>query len=214
MKSVREKGGLPDPAIRTGLIRLWAQLTSWLLAYLPGRRGSRLPRVHIHTAPAIPGLVLRAIVVAIGFGCGLLVVPGPPGWAIMIALLVTMFFVPGSVTACILVMIMGVFLAFDIEPSVFWRTPLLVAALPLMLQLAAIAGQASMAGRIELRVLVLPLRRYLAIQVFAQLLVLTASMVAGLGWVLPHLMALAVFALLAVVVFWLPTLGPARRRDE
>ena len=52
------KGGVRDPALRTGLPRLWAQLTSWLLAYLPGRHRPRLPRVHIHTAPAIPSVVL------------------------------------------------------------------------------------------------------------------------------------------------------------
>lgn len=214
MRGTRVKGGVPDPSMRTGLPRLWAQLTSWLLAYLPGRRGPRLPRVRIHTAAAIPSVLLRAIVVAIVVGCGLLVVPGPPGWAIVIILLVTVFCIPGSMIAGILVMILGVFLAFDIEPGGIWRTPLLVAALPLMLQLAAIAGQASIAARIEFRVLALPLRRYLAIQLFAQLLVLTGTMVAGLGWVLPQLMALAALALLALVVFWLPTLGPARKRDD
>lgn len=207
------KGGVRDPALRTGLPRLWAQLTSWLLAYLPGRRGPRLPRVRIHTAPAIPGAVLRVIVVLICFSCGLLVVPGPPAWVVVIGLLIALFCVPGTLVAGALVMILGLFLAFDGAPTDPWRTPLLVAALPLMLQLAAIAGQASIAARIELRVLTLPLRRYLTIQVFAQLLALTGAMVAGLGWVLPQLMALTAAALLALVVFWVPTLGPARKRD-
>lgn len=213
MRAIRVKGGVPDPAMRTGLPRLWAQLTSWLLAYLPGRRGPRLPRVHIHTAPAIPGVVLRAIVVGIGFCCGLLVVPGPPGWVITIGLLVALFWLPGSLVAGVVVMVLGLFLAFDVEPTAPWRTPLLVAALPLMLQLAAIAGQTSITARIELRALALPLRRYLAIQVFAQLLALTGAMVAGLGWVLPQLMALASVALLSIVIFWIPSLGPARSRD-
>lgn len=207
------KGGVRDPALRTGLPRLWAQLTSWLLAYLPGRHRPRLPRVHIHTAPAIPSVVLRAIVALIGFGCGLMVVPGPPGWTIVIGLLVALFWVPGSLVGGALVIVLGLLLAFDVEPGAPWRTPLLVAALPLMLQLAAIAGQTSITARIELRALALPLRRYLAIQVFAQLLALTGAMVAGLGWVLPQLMALAAVALLSIVIFWIPSLGPARSRD-
>ena len=199
-----------DPASRTGLSRRWAQLISWVLAYLPGHRGPRLPRVRIHTGPAVPGVVLRAIVVAIGFGCGQLIVSGTPGWVVVIGLLVALFVVPGSLIAGVLVMVLGLLLAFDGDPVGSWRTPLLVAALPLMLQLAAITGQCSSIAWIELRVLALPLRRYLGIQVFAQLLALTGSLVAGLGLVLPQLMALAAVALLALVAFWLPTLT----RDE
>lgn len=156
---------------------------------------------------------MRLIVVLIGFGCGLLVVPGPPGWVIAIGLLVALFCVPGTLVGGVFVMVLGLFMAFDADPGGPWRTPLLIAALPLMLQLAAIAGQGSLSARIEFRVLALPLRRYLMIQVFAQLLALAGEMVAGLGWVFPQLMALAAFAVLAIVILWLPTLGPARKRD-
>ena len=68
--------------------------------------------------------------------------------------------------------------------------------------------------KIALRVLELPMRRYLAIQMFAQLLALTGGLVAGLGFVMPQLMALAGIAIVALLAFWLPSMGPARRRDD
>ncbi len=45
-------------------------------------------------------------------------------------------------------------------------------------------------------------------------LVITGGLVEGLGLVLPQVMALAGVAVLALLVFWLPSLGPSRRRVE
>jgi hypothetical protein len=202
-----------DPALRTGLGRLWAQASAWVLAYLPERGKFRRPAVRIHTSASVPGLGLRLVVVLLGLICASVTVTGTPGWVVVIALLATICALPGSLVAGVLVMVLGLLMVFDQEPVAPWRTPLLVAAVPLMMQLAAIAGQATWAARIELRVLGLPLRRYLGIQVFAQLLALTGSTIAGLGFVLPQVMALAAVAVLALVVFWVPSLGPARRRD-
>ena len=58
------------------------------------------------------------------------------------------------------------------------------------------------------------IRRYLAIQLFAQLLALTGGLVEGLGLVMPQLMAIAAVAVLALMVFWLPSLGPSRKRTD
>jgi hypothetical protein len=142
-----------------------------------------------------------------------LVVTGPPGWVVVIALLIAIGCVPGTLVTGVLLMVLGLLMVFDTDPAAPWRTPLLVAGLPLMMQLATIAGQASWLARIELRVLELPLRRYLAIQLFAQLLALTGGLVEGLGLVLPQLMALAAVAVVALLVLWMPSMGPARRRD-
>ena len=141
-------------------------------------------------------------------------VTGPPGWVAVALLLVVVGIAPGTLVTGVLVMLLGLLMVFDTDPASPWRTPLLVAGVPLMMQLATIAGQASWLTRVELRVLELPLRRYLAIQLFAQLLALTGGLVEGLGLVLPQVMALAGVAVLALLVFWLPTLGPSRRRVD
>ena len=202
----------PSPT-RTRLEHLWVRTRSWVLAYLPDRSNARRPRVRIRTDSAVPGYVLRLAVVALGLLCASLVVTGPPGWVVVIALLVAIACVPGALVTGVLVMVLGLLMVFDTDPAAPWRMPLLVAGIPLMMQLATIAGQASFQARIELRVLELPLRRYLVIQVFAQLLALTGSLVEGLGLVLPQVMALAGVAVVALMAFWLPSMGPARRRD-
>lgn len=198
----------------TRLERLWVRTRSWVLAYLPDRSNARRPPVRIRTRPAVPGYVLRLAVVALGLLCASLVVTGPPGWVVVVALLIAIVCVPGALVTGVLVMVLGLLMVFDTDPAAPWRMPLLVAGIPLMMQLATIAGQASWLARIELRVLELPLRRYLVIQLFAQLLALTGSLVEGLGLVLPQVMALAGVAVLALLVFWLPSMGPARRRSN
>jgi hypothetical protein len=197
----------------TRLERLWVRTRSWVLAYLPDRSNARRPPVRIRTRPAVPGYVLRLAVVALGLLCASLVVTGPPGWVVVVALLIAIACVPGALVTGVLVMVLGLLMVFDTDPAAPWRMPLLVAGIPLMMQLATIAGQASWLARIELRVLELPLRRYLVIQLFAQLLALTGSLVEGLGLVLPQVMALAGVAVLVLLVFWLPSMGPARRRS-
>jgi hypothetical protein len=201
-----------DPAVRSRLARRWVRVRTWFLAYLPERSTSRRPRVRIWVASALPNLALRLVVVAIGLICASVVVTGPPGWIVAIALLAAMVAAPGSMVGGVLVMMLGLLMVFDTDPAPGWRTPLLVLGLPLMLQLAAIAGQASWTARIELRVLLLPLRRFLAVQVFAKLLAMAGVLIAGLGLVLPQVMALAAVCVLALVAFWVPSLGPARRR--
>ena len=198
----------------TRLERHWVRTRSWVLAYLPDRSNARRPPVRIRTRPAVPGYVLRLAVVALGLLCASLVVTGPPGWVVVVALLIAIACVPGALVTGVLVMVLGLLMVFDTDPAAPWRMPLLVAGIPLMMQLATIAGQASWLARIELRVLELPLRRYLVIQLFAQLLALTGSLVEGLGLVLPQVMALAGVAVLALLVFWLPSMGPARRRSS
>lgn len=202
-----------SPAWLSGLGRMGARVSTWFLAYLPERSKSRRPPVRIHTAPAVPGPVLRLAVALVGLVCASTVVTGPPGWVVVIALLVGLYCLPGTMVGGALVMALGLLMVFDTSTAGAWRTPLLVAAIPLMMQLAAVAGQASWTARIELRVVELALRRYLVVQVFAQLLALAGGVVAGLGYVLPQVMAFGAVALLALVVFWLPSLGPARRRD-
>ena len=199
---------------RSRLERLWVRGRSWVLAYLPDRSNAHRPSVRIRTGAAVPGYVLRLTVVGLGLLCASLVVTGPPGWVVVSALLIGIAFAPGTLVTGVLLMVLGLLMVFDTDPAAPWRTPLLVAGLPLMMQLAAIAGQATWLARIELRVLELPLRRYLVIQVFAQLLALTGSLVEGLGFVLPQVMALAGVAFVALLAFWLPSMGPARRRDD
>lgn len=187
---------------------------TWVLAYLPDQSTARRPPVRIRTDTSVPGGVLRLAVVVLGLLCASLVVTGPPGWVAVIILLVIIGIVPGTLVTGVLVMLLGLLMVFDPDPASPWRTPLLVAGVPLLMQLATIAGQASWLTRVELRVLELPLRRYLAIQLFAQLLALTGGLVEGLGLVLPQVMALAGVAVLALLVFWLPSLGPSRQRAE
>ncbi|GAA3707071.1 hypothetical protein GCM10022204_26230 [Microlunatus aurantiacus] len=209
----------PPAAARPGWT--WARVErtlrrarTWVLAYLPDQSTARRPPVRIRTDTAVPGVVVRLAVVALGLLCASLVVTGPPGWVVVTVLLVIIGIVPGTLVTGVLIMVLGLLMVFDPDPASPWRTPLLVAGVPLLMQLATIAGQASWLTRIELRVLELPLRRYLAIQLFAQLLALTGGLVEGLGLVVPQVMALAAVALLALLVFWLPSLGPSRRRHD
>jgi len=201
------------PALSSRLRRVWRRIRSWLLAYLPERAKVRRPPLRIDTAAAVPSAVLRLVIALLGLACASVIVIGVPSWVVVFALLIGLACFPGTVIGGALVMTLGLLMMFDPAPAAAWRTPLLVAGLPLMMQLAAIAGQASWIAKVELRVLALPLRRYLVIQLFAQLLALAGGMVAGLGYVLPQVMALAAVAVLALVVFWLPSLGSARRRD-
>jgi len=129
---------------------------------------------------------------------------------VVVGLLVVLFCVPGSFIGGAVVIALALLAAFDLATPEVWRTPLLVAGVPLMMQLATVAGQASLTARIELQVIKLAMRRYLVIQVFAQLLALVGALVAGLGLVLPQLMALGAVAMLALVVLWLPGMGPSR----
>jgi hypothetical protein len=206
-------GGLRGLSVRPGLQLLRRRVSTWLLAYLPERSKVRRPAVRIHTAPAVPAAALRTGVALVGLLCASVVVIGTPSWVVVIALLIGLACAPGTMIGGALVITLGLLMMFDPEPPAVWRTPLLIAAVPLMMQLAAIAGQTTWAGRIELQVLAQPMRRYLAVQVFAQLLGLVGVLVAGLGYVLPQVMALGAVSVLALVAFWLPSLGPARRRD-
>lgn len=201
------------PAWRARVERLWARASTWLLAYLPERSKYRRPAVHIRTAAAVPATSVRLALALIGLVCSSTVIIGKPGWVIMTCLLAGLFCLPGTFVGGAVVIAISLLAVFDTTPAEVWRTPLLVAGVPLMMQLAAVAGQTTLLARIELRVIGLSLRRYLVIQVFAQLLALVGSMVAGLGYVLPQLMALAAVAVLALVVLWLPSLGPVRRTD-
>lgn len=210
-------GALRDPAprasaTRTGPSRLWAQVSTWFLAYLPERSKRRRSPVRIRTRAALPGAAVRLAAALIGLLCALTIVVGTPSWVLVAALLIGLVCAPGTMLGGALAILLGLLMLIDPTPAV-WRMPLLIALVPLLMQLSAIAGQTSWTGRIEVRVLTLPLRRYLVVQVFAQLLGLVGAMVAGLGYVLPQLMALAAVAVLVVVAFWLPGLGPARRRD-
>jgi hypothetical protein len=208
-------GGTPRPGWTWARAeRLLRRARTWVLAYLPDQSTARRPPVRIRTDTAVPGVVLRLAVVALGLFCASLVVTGPPGWVAVGVLLAIIVVAPGTVVTGILIMVLGLLMVFDPDPASPWRTPLLVAGVPLLMQLATIAGQASWPCRIELRVLELPLRRYLAIQLFAQLLALTGGLVEGLGLVMPQLMAIAAVAVLALMVFWLPSLGPSRKRTD
>ena len=195
----------------TRLRRRWTRARAWVLAYLPDRSRVFRPTVRITTSPSIPSLLLRLVVVAIGLLCAATVVGGPPGWVVVVGLSVAILVVPGSMVPGALVGVLGLLMVFDIQTPAVWRAPFLIAAAPLMLQLAAVAGQASATARIELRVLALPLRRYLVIQLFAQTLALVGAVSAGLGLVQPQAMAVAGAALLVLVLVWLPSLGASRR---
>lgn len=203
------------PALRSRLRQVWARIRTWFLAYLPERlRTPPRPPLRIHTAAAVPSAVLRPAIALLGLACASVVVIGVPSWGFVTALLIGLACAPGTMLGGAFVMTLGLLMMFDPAPAAAWRTPLLVAGLPLMMQLATIAGQASWIAKVELRVLALPMRRYLVIQVFAQLLALAGVLVAGLGYVLPQVMAVAAVAVLALVALWLPTLGPPRRRDD
>jgi hypothetical protein len=166
--------------------------------------------VQIHTQAAVPGYAVRLVAVVVGLVCASTVILGAPGWVVLVGLLIGLFCLPGTFMGGAVVIALALLAAFDLTPAEVWRTPLLVAGVPLMLQLAAVAGQASLTARIELQVIKLAMRRYLAIQVFAQLFALVGALVAGLGLVLPQLMALGAVALLALVLLWLPKMGPSR----
>lgn len=212
--------GTDDPArpagarVRRGSrsATIWRRARARTTAYLPAWTRDRRPRTRIHTGPAIPGLAVRLITVVVGLLCAATVTTGQAGWVIIAALLIGLAWAPGSITGSLLVIALALQMVVEPGPPPVWRAPLLVAAVPLLLLLAAIAGQAAWTARVELKVLAQPWRRYLGVQAFAQPLAAAGGLLAGSGLVLPPVMALAGLVLLGVVAFWVPSLGPPRQR--
>lgn len=139
-----------------------------------GRPASQrpLPRVRIQGGPWVVGTVLRLAVAVVAIGCAALLATGPQSWALAIAAAGVLLLRPGGFAAGGFALGLGLALALSPAAPFAPRVFLLLFGVHLLFQLAALAGSVGWTTVVELRVLVPPLRRLLAGQVFAQLLAL------------------------------------------
>ncbi len=196
--------------MRAWLLRRWRagrdRLRGWLAAYAPWLAG-RLPAVRIDTGWWVPGWVLRLLLGALAAAC--LVPPRPGGfWAVVLSgYVVALMAQPGGVLPASAVAVVAVQLLVAPELTTTLRIALTILGLHAVAQLGVLAGRAGPFARFELRVLALPLPRFLIIQVIAQTLALVGAWLSGRAPEVDALPVLAILGLAAAVLGWLPGLG-------
>lgn len=164
--SPQEKGPTPDNP--------WQQVLRKLhIDQSPSARPK--PWVGVDLGPAIPGWLYRLILGLIGLGCAALVVSSVFQWVLVGLLLVLIMIRPAGMVPAILILIFGITLTVSGSSPYAWQALLLLFGSHLLVVLSASNGDLSPFGRLELRVLIAPLRRFVIIQVAAQLLALAAG---------------------------------------
>lgn len=200
-------------------------LAAWLDAYLPRLRRRR-PSVLIRTGPALPGWAVRIALALLGLGLANLVGAGGAPWLLIVVLAVLVVGWPSGFPTVALVIVIALIAAMAAVPPSPLLGAVLVAGLPALVQLGAVAGRAGWTARIEVAALVAPLPRFVLIQAVAQPLALLGGWLAGsLGnWLSAERSAppaswivLPIVAVLGLGVLsfgWLPGLGQARRDEN
>ena len=196
------------------MITRWVRrLRDWvravLIAYLP-QMVDRFPPVRLHLGPTVPGWVLRTVVAALALACVTTIQPQTYVWLLVAGLLAALILVPGRGLPATTAAVIGILLVITGTPPTIVRTALLLLGLHLMAQFGPLAGQVGFSGRIELRALIPPLRRLLAIQLVAQPIALLGAVLAGARIDAALLPVLAILGLAVLVLIWAPTLGPSR----
>jgi hypothetical protein len=190
------------PAVRTW----WADLLRSTPRALPSLRPRRR-RVDIDLGPNLPGWALRLACAAVALGC--VVLAGAGSTLTVIGALLALGLAARPVGAVPMV-VLG-FVVFVLttaggsapRPATF----AVLAGTHLFVQLAAVVGPYGWSVRVELRALLVPARRYLPVQVAAQLVALVGALVTlgrvELAWSAP----LAAVAVATLVVWLVPRLG-------
>jgi hypothetical protein len=213
------RAGRTLPALRSW----WHELLRSTPRALPSLRPRRR-RVHVDLGRYLPGWALRLICAAVALGC--VVLAGAGSTLTVIGALLALGLAARPLGAVPMV-VLG-FVAFvlttaggsGLRPGSF----AVLAGTHLFVQLAAVLGPYGWSVRVELRALLAPARRYLPVQLAAQLVALVGALLTlgrlELAWAAP----LAAVAVAALVVWLVPRIesppAPAGRppglelRDE
>jgi len=175
--------------------------------------GLRRRRVTVRLGASLPAWSLRGLAVAVALGCVLLAASGPLLTGVGTALALILLVRPGGWAPAALVAYVTLALAIGGSPG--WdpgRSALLLGT-HLLLQLGAVLGRCTWSAQVELRALAVPARRFLAVQLAAQLVALAAAALSAGGLRLPGLTALAATVLGLLLLWLVPRLAvaPSRR---
>jgi hypothetical protein len=190
------------PALRSWWGDLWRSTPRALPSLRPRRR-----RVDVDLGPSLPGWSLRLSCAAVALGC--VVLAGAGHTLTVVGALLALALAARPIGAVPMVAL-G-FVAFVLtaaggsgpRPGTF----AVLAGTHLFIQLAAVLGPYGWFVRVELRALLAPARRYLPVQLAAQLAALVGALLSlgrvELAWSAP----LAAVALAALVVWLAPRIG-------
>lgn len=170
------------------------------------RRAERLPRTRVHTGPAVPGWLLRVAVLVPVLLVGVALSAQGTQWAVLAAVGVGLAVRPHGALVALAIAAVGAAVVL-VDPTGWWRLPLLVLAGHALLGLAAIAEPAAWDSRVELAVLRAALPAFLLIQLVGQAAGAMAQLLSGQ---VPWLVVLGLVGLGAVTA--LLTTQLAQRR--
>ncbi|WP_375426392.1 hypothetical protein [uncultured Friedmanniella sp.] len=165
----------------------------------------RRPRVTVETGAWLPGWLLRLVCVALAVGCVRLAGAGDTLTVLGVVLAALVLVRPGGVGPVVVLAFTAFVLTVSSDGG--WRpeSNLLLLGAHLLVQLGALLGRSSWAVRVELRALLVPAPRFVAVQLTAQLVAVLGAAVTG-RFELPGLAVLAAVGLAALVLFLTPRL--------
>jgi hypothetical protein len=154
----------------------WNRVLSTVLVSRPESQRP-LPPVRIAMGRSISGGVLHLMVGAVALAGTAVLATEPAQWFFALVAAVVLVARPTSGLPHIYAGVLGVGLA--IGPAHTWaaRGFLLILAVHLLVALGSIADDVPWSAQVELRVLATPVRRFVAIQLFAQVLAVGAARV-------------------------------------
>ncbi|HEX8487255.1 MAG TPA: hypothetical protein VF642_01820 [Propionibacteriaceae bacterium] len=166
------------------------------LRQLPSYRP--LPRVRVALGPWVPGWALRLVQAVVALCCVALLQPGAGTWFLGVAGAFLLVLRPSGIVAACFAAAVGLRLAV-ISPEPYAVTSfLLLFGVHLLVQLARAGSAVPWAARVELRVLLPTVLRFMTVQALAQLLALSGAALTSQALALPWVPVL-VGAALAVL---------------
>jgi hypothetical protein len=198
-----------DRSRRSSRLVLWRdeariQLDRVLATLRIGRASSQrpLPRVGIAFGAWLPAWVLRGGVAGVALACAALLTPGPGLWAVAVLGALAVLVLPGGAAVAFYAFALGFGLAVAGGPGPAIRPYLMLFGVHLFVTLGRTVGVAPWSSRVDLHVLVPPLRRLLALQVLVQPLALVGAILTSAAVSVPWVPVLVGVGL-AVLGWWL-----------
>lgn len=171
-----------------------------------------LPRVGIAVGAWVPGWGLRLAVAIVALVCSALLHPGHTLWVLAGLGALVVLARPSGVAAAVFAFALGFRLAVS-PGDPFAATPyLLLFGVHLLITLARVASLTPWTAKIDLQVLVPPVRRFLALQVLVQLLAIAGAAVTASSVTVPWLPVLVGVALTLLAWQLLSRMIPPPRR--
>ena len=146
-----------------------------------------LPRVEVALGAWVPGWVLRLVQATVALCCVALVQPGQGIWFLAVLGTVLLVLRPSGMVAACFVVALGLRLAVTAPEPYAVMSFLLLFGVHLLVQLARMGSAVPWLARVELRVLLPTLSRFLWVQALAQLLALGGAALTSQSLALPWL---------------------------